>query len=207
MSDIDKKNHWDTIYNSKKNNEMSWFEDVPTISLQFIKELEMKKYAKIIDIGGGESTFVDSLVKMGFTDITVLDISEVAIEKAKIRLGANSTKVKWIVADFTTFVSSEKYDFAHDRAVFHFMTTELEIQKYIHSLTTLLHSLGVYVIGTFSDEGPKKCSGIEIKQYNETALENVFKPDYKMLKSFRSEHLTPSGTIQKFIQASFIKKI
>jgi 2-polyprenyl-3-methyl-5-hydroxy-6-metoxy-1,4-benzoquinol methylase len=207
METITKKNHWDMIYNSKKTNEVSWFQDSSKISIDYLAHFGIQKNAKILDIGAGESLFVDVLLEAGYTDITVLDISEIAIEKSKARLGLNQDKVKWIVADFAKIVPTEKYDFVHDRAVFHFFKTDDDIQSYINTLSSCMHSLGLFVIATFSDEGPTKCSGIEIKQYTETSLENVFLSNLKLLKSTRYEHITPSGAIQKFIQASFIKKI
>ena len=130
MAEFNRKNHWENIYTTKSLEEVSWYEPTPATSLSFVKQFNIPTSAKIIDIGGGDSLFVDYLLDLGYQDITVLDISAAALERAKKRLGENAHKVKWIVADAANFTPTEKYDFWHDRAAFHFLTQEKEILNY-----------------------------------------------------------------------------
>lgn len=198
------REHWESVYNTKSLQEVSWYEEVPTTSLQFLFEANLPSDAKIIDIGGGDSLFVDHLLKLGYTDITVLDISENAISRAKKRLGALADQVKWIVSDATMFTPKETYDFWHDRAVFHFITQEQDINTYLSVIETGLKEDGILVVGTFSENGPQKCSGIEIKQYSESQLIDRFNKFIK-IKCINTNHLTPFNTIQNFTFCSFSK--
>ncbi len=206
METLDRKKHWENIYETKQLDEVSWYQPNPTTSLYFIKQFSVPLTAKIIDIGGGDSFFVDYLLQLGYTDITVLDISENAVKRAKIRLGHKATAVKWIVADAASFQPTEKYDFWHDRAAFHFLTDEKEIANYIKTAQQNINSNGVLIVGTFSEQGPKKCSGIEIKQYSETSLTDVFGKYFEKSDSFSINHKTPFDTIQNFVFCSFRKK-
>ena len=199
----DRKSHWEHIYQSKENNEVSWFQPTPETSLDFFKMFSVPLNAKVIDVGGGDSLLVDNLLDLGYQDITILDISELAIEKAKKRLGDRASKVKWIVTDATTFEPTEKYDFWHDRAAFHFLTEEKEITNYLETAQKFINPSGVLVIGTFSEQGPKKCSGIEIKQYSETGMTERLKNFFEKIKCITVDHQTPSGTFQNFIFCSF----
>ena len=164
-----------------------------------------KKNAKIIDIGGCDSFLVDHLLELGFEDITVLDISATALERLKKRLGENAKKIHWIIADIGNTILKEKFDFWHDRAAFHFLTDQKEIENYVKNAANCLNSNGHLTVGTFSTEGPKKCSGIEIKQYSETSLTNCFQADFKQLQCFTIDHETPFKTHQNFIFCSFRK--
>jgi len=170
-----------------------------------LKQFDIPTTAKIIDIGGGDSFLVDHLLDLGYTDLTVLDISAASLDRAKQRLGNNSTKVKWIVADAATFKPTEQYDFWHDRAAFHFLTQEQEIANYIDTIQMSIKPTGVLVIGTFSEQGPKKCSGIEIKQYSETSMTDRLKKSFEKIKCITVDHKTPFDTIQNFIFCSFKK--
>ncbi|PVD51522.1 SAM-dependent methyltransferase [Terrimonas sp.] len=205
MNSIDRKKHWENIYQTKQLNEVSWYQPTPETSLDFIKQFNLPVTAKIIDIGGGDSFLVDHLLDMGYQDITVLDISQVAIDRAKQRLGVKSKKVKWIVADAADFKPAEQYDFWHDRAAFHFLTSEQDISNYITTAKQYIHPSGILVIGTFSEQGPKKCSGIEIKQYSETTMTSRLKNFFEKIKCITVDHKTPSGAIQNFVFCSFRK--
>lgn len=206
MEIFDKKNHWEAIYTEKKLNEVSWYQPIPETSLKFIEELGISKSAKIIDIGGGDSFLVDHLLALGFTDLTVLDISESAIERAKKRLGEKAKFVTWIVSDITTFEPREKFDFWHDRAAFHFLTDLGEVRKYLKTAKQYINSQSYMVVGTFSEKGPKKCSGIEIKQYGQTALKEQFKQGFKNVKCVNVDHQTPSQATQNFTFCSFMRE-
>jgi len=199
----DKKAYWENIYQTKKTEEVSWTQSVPHSSLGFIKSFNLAKDAKIIDIGGGDSTLVDYLLKEGFSDITVLDISEAALERARLRLGEKSRQVKWIVSDITDFKPKEHYDLWHDRATFHFLTEQKQIKQYVASAAQAINNY--MIIGTFSKQGPEKCSGLYVKQYSETLLQRTLSKQFKKLKCISEDHLTPFKTIQNFLFCSFKK--
>lgn len=205
MTSINKKNHWENIYQSKSFEEVSWYQTEPTISLEFLKELKIPLDAKIIDIGGGDSYFVDHLISLGYQNITVLDISELALEKARERLKEKADRVQWIVADISKFEVEEKFDFWHDRAAFHFLTSDTEINSYIEILNKSMNKNGSIVIGTFSEAGPTKCSGIDIKQYSEQSLSQRLSVFFKKIRCVNVDHLTPFNTIQNFVFCSFMK--
>ena len=198
------KNHWEHIYNTKQPNQVSWTQEVPTISINFLKQLQIPKNASIIDVGGGDSKFVDYLLAEGYTNISVLDISEAAINRAKSRLGEKAINVNWIVGDILDFNPTGHYDLWHDRAAFHFQTDISSISKYIEIVKKACSDK--IVIGTFSVDGPTKCSGLEIKQYEETSLKNEFEnAQFKNIECKREDHITPSGSVQNFIFCAFEK--
>jgi trans-aconitate methyltransferase len=202
--ETNRRNHWDTVYQTKQPNEVSWTQENPRTSLDFIRETNLDKSAKIIDIGGGNSKLIDYLLEEGYENLTVLDISSKALERAKTRLGDKADRVTWIVSDITEFVPDTTYDIWHDRATFHFLTTEDQINKYLTIAQKWI--TGFLIVGTFSDKGPTKCSGLEIKQYTETALENQFNKNLEKLKCINEDHKTPFETIQNFIFCMFRKK-
>lgn len=205
-NNFNRKKHWEDIYLTKSQNKFGWFQPVPKTSLELFQKFQLPISAKIIDIGGGDGFFVDNLLSLGYEDITVLDISEAAIERAKIRLGENAKNVKWIIADISTYEPTEKYDFWHDRAAFHFLTQEGEVAHYVKIINQSINNEGVFVIGTFSENGPKKCSGIEIQQYSEESLSNLFMDNFQRINCFNIDHITPFETCQNFIFCSFKKK-
>lgn len=198
------KDHWQNVYETKNPNEVSWTQKIPQISLNLIEEVSKGKLSKIIDIGGGDSNLVDFLHEKGFENISVLDISAKALEKAKTRLEAQAENVDWIVTDITEFKTSTEYDIWHDRAAFHFLTTQDEIKKYVEIVRNVVSD--TLIIGTFSVDGPQKCSGLPILQYNEERLKNIFSQDFELVKSFTENHITPFNTIQNFIFCQFKKK-
>ncbi|WP_162056277.1 class I SAM-dependent methyltransferase [Pontibacter pamirensis] len=205
MDNLDRKTHWDAIYQKKNPNEVSWYQPTPTTSLDFVKQFDVPKNAKIIDIGGGDSLFVDHLLDLGYQDVTVLDISASSLDKAKQRLGERAAKVKWIVADAATFKPTEKYDFWHDRAAFHFLTQEQEIEHYLRAVQQGIKPAGVLVIGAFSERGPSKCSGIDIRQYSEVSMAERLKSFFEKIRCITVDHRTPFNTIQNFVFCSFRK--
>lgn len=198
---MDQKKHWENIYTEKQPNEVSWTQEVPAISLTLIRELNLPKSAQIIDIGGGDSKLVDFLLQEGYENISVLDISAQALERAKKRLGAHADKVTWIVSDITTFAPSTTYDLWHDRAAFHFMTTTEQIEKYLRVAEKAIK--GYLTIGTFSYDGPTKCSGLTIKQYDEAALALQLSRGFTKIKCITEEHTTPFNTKQHFLFCTF----
>ena len=201
--EISRKNHWDTVYETKQPNEVSWTQENPKTSLDFINEIHFNKSAKIIDIGGGDSKLVDFLLNEGYENVTVLDISEKALERAKKRLGKNAEKVNWVVSDITEFKPETTYDIWHDRATFHFLTTPAQIKTYFEITEKWVTNF--LIIGTFSENGPKKCSGLEIKQYSEIEIEKQFSNSFKKLKCITEDHITPFETKQNFTFCLFKK--
>lgn len=156
-------------------------------------------------MGGGDSFLVDHLLDLGYTNLTILDISAASLDRAKERLGERAKQVKWIVADVAIFTPTEQYDFWHDRAAFHFLTNEQEITNYVEMVRKSMTPSGVLVIGTFSEEGPQRCSGIEIKQYSEKTMTDRLSSFFQKVKCLAVEHKTPFETIQQFIFCSFKK--
>lgn len=200
---MDRKNHWETVYNTKKPDEVSWTQEVPQISLDFIHSFKLDKSASIIDVGGGDSKLVDHLLNEGFENVTVLDISGKALERAKARLGDKANKVKWVESDILKFNPQETYDVWHDRAAFHFLTETEQIQTYVDLTKNAVK--GYLVLGTFSKDGPKKCSGLDIKQYNEGDMEATFQ-DFEKIGCKTEDHRTPFDTKQNFLFCSFKRK-
>jgi ubiquinone/menaquinone biosynthesis C-methylase UbiE len=202
---MDKKAHWEKVYSTKQLNEVSWYQPNPEVSLRFIQELGIPHEASVIDIGGGDSLLADHLLEAGFTDITVLDISEAAIERAKKRLGPKADEVKWIVSDITEFKPQRVYDFWHDRATFHFLTTETDVQTYLRISQSAISPGGKLLIGTFAENGPEKCSGLPVKQYSEESMSATIRRWFEKIKCIHTDHLTPFNTIQHFLFCSFKK--
>ena len=196
-----KKQYWNTVYETKQPNEVSWTQQIPKASLDFIHSFNLPKTASIIDVGGGDSKLVDYLLDECYEDITVLDISDMALARAKERLGERSRKVKWIASDITEFQPETTYNVWHDRATFHFLTTQEQITKYLATARKAIS--GYLTIGTFSENGPKKCSGLEIKQYNETELQHQLENGFKKIRCITEDHVTPFNTTQNFLFCSF----
>lgn len=195
------KEHWDKVYESKQASEVSWTQEKPQTSLDFIHSFPIEKTAPIIDIGGGDSKLVDFLLTEGYENVTVLDISEKALSKAKARLGKRAAAIKWVVSDITDFKPMEKYAVWHDRATFHFLTTEKEVSTYLETAGSCVN--GYMAIGTFSDNGPDKCSGLAIKQYNEMELTTQLNKGFEKIKCVTEDHITPFNTKQNFLFCSF----
>lgn len=206
MEQLDKKKHWENIYETRQLTEVSWYQPKPETSLEFIRKSNLPLTAKIIDVGGGDSFFADSLLDLGYSDVTVLDISEASLERAKQRLGDRAEKIKWIVADALEFKADAAYDFWHDRAAFHFLNTRGEIESYVGNAAAAIAKGGIAVIGTFSETGPEKCSGIKITQYSQEALAIQFEQYFTKVECLSAEHKTPFDTIQNFTFCSFKKK-
>ncbi len=204
---ISEQQHWDKVYTTKTEDEVSWFQPYPKTSMEFVELFKLPLDANIIDIGGGDSHFVDALLDKGYQNIWVLDISANAIERAKLRLGARASKVYWIVSDVTEFEAPVQFDFWHDRAAFHFLTTEDEIFKYGSIAADAIKKDGYLILGTFSEYGPKKCSGLEIKQYSEASMSARFDIDFDRIKCIHEDHITPFNTVQNFLFCSFKKRL
>jgi uridine phosphorylase len=193
--------YWDKIYSDKQPSEVSWTQEIPKTSLDFIHSFGLTKTAKIIDIGGGDSKLADYLLDEGFENITVLDISAKALDKAKKRLGDKAHKINWVVSDITKFKPDTTFDVWHDRATFHFLTTSDQVAKYMDTARKSVN--GFLTIGTFSNNGPEKCSGLKIKQYSEETLTKELKNGFDKLRCITEDHTTPFDTTQNFLFCSF----
>ena len=199
--------HWENVFSTKSENEVSWYQAYPQISVDLIQQFQLSSDAKIIDVGGGDSYLIDALLELGYSNLTVLDISAKAIEKLKKRLGTRANnKVTFIVSDILDFNPTIVYDIWHDRASFHFFTEKIQIEKYAALVALATANNGNLVIGTFSETGPKKCSGLDITQYSESKMIEVFKIYFDFIDSKEVEHQTPFNTIQNFIFCSFKRK-
>lgn len=200
------KSHWENVFVTKSPNEVSWTQKYPKTAMNYLEGLKLSKTGNIIDIGGGDSNLVDALLENGYENIWVLDISEFALEKAKKRLGEKADKVHWIVSDITEFSTDIKFDFWHDRAVFHFLTEQESMDKYIAIVTNAIAENGNFLLGTFSENGPLKCSGLEIKQYSENLMRQTFNQSFETIKCFTENHTTPFNTVQNFQFCGFKKR-
>lgn len=201
------KEHWEKVFSTKAENEVSWFQPYPKTSVEFVKLFNLSKEANIIDIGSGDSHFIDALIELGYKNIYCLDISSQAIERLKKRLGNVAGKVHYIISDIVDFNPTVKFDFWHDRAAFHFLTTEDRINKYIAIAENAIEPGGYLILGTFSEKGPQKCSGLEIKQYSEASMSSRFEAKFDRIKCIEEEHTTPFNTKQSFLFCSFKRKI
>lgn len=199
------KQHWEQVYETKSFENVSWFQAVPQTSIDFLQQTNLPKNAKIIDVGGGESRLVDYLLQEGYTDITVLDISEKAIQKKQAALGGQASQVNWIVADIAHFLPTEQYDFWHDRATFHFLTDEKDINRYVNVIQRFVRVGGFLSIGTFAKDGPTKCSGLTIKQYSAEDLVGKFQ-SFTQIACLHLTHVTPFDTTQNFVFCLFQKE-
>lgn len=200
------KEHWDRVFNSRRTDEVSWYQPVPLTSLRMIQDLGLARDACVIDIGGGDSLLADHLLREGFTDVTVLDISAAALDKAKTRLGDKAQRVRWIVADVLDFEPQRRYDLWHDRAAFHFLIDEGQIDRYIGIATEAIMPGGSLILGTFSTHGPEECSGLPVHRYSEEAMMRRLKAHFQKVKCITVDHTTPSDKTQNFIFCGFKKQ-
>lgn len=208
MSETDRQAHWQSVYTSKSEQEVSWFQARPAISLEFIADAKVRPDAAIIDIGGGASRLVDALLDDGYSNLTVLDLSEAALASSRNRIGPRAEPVKWVAADVTIWQPSEQYDLWHDRAAFHFLTEETDRQAYVSRLKTALRHGGQAIIGTFALDGPERCSGLPVMRYDPAGLAAVLGPPFRLLANRVEEHRTPwnASQIFQFSRFSFTRE-
>ncbi|MFZ1152214.1 MAG: class I SAM-dependent methyltransferase [Xanthobacteraceae bacterium] len=198
MSELNRQAHWQLVYKEKGENQFSWFQERPNISLALIEAVQADRSTAIIDIGGGASRLVDALVEKGYRDLTVLDLSESAVSIAKMRLGERAAMVKWIVADVTRWEPPRSYDLWHDRAAFHFLTEASDRTAYIDRLRKAVRPGGHAIIGTFGLDGPERCSGLPVVRYDAARLSATLTPSFALVDMRRDDHKTPWGAIQHF---------
>ena len=190
--------HWEGVYTKKGENEVSWFQENPAASLELIAQVGATPTSAIIDIGGGASRLVDNLIDRGFEDVTVLDLSEAALEAAKGRLGDRAARVHWIVADAAVWEPPKAYDIWHDRAAFHFFTEDRDRAAYVARLDRALKVGGYAIIATFAVDGPERCSGLPVMRYDPVSLGQTLGRAFQLVEARRHTHATPWGSDQSF---------
>ena len=194
------KSHWESVYGTQDPKAVSWYAAHLLLSLQYVRKAAPAKDARIIDVGGGESTLVDDLLADGYSNITVLDISTTALEVTRHRLGALSRKVTWVAGDVLDVdLPVAAYDVWHDRAVFHFLTSDEQRRRYVEQVLKALKPGGYAIVGTFGPEGPEKCSGLPVARYEPTALHARFGDPFQLVDSSIEVHKTPWGAPQQFV--------
>jgi SAM-dependent methyltransferase len=197
---MDPRSHWEKVYRTKQPTEVSWYRPHLEVSLQLIEEAAPDRDAQVIDVGGGESTFVDDLVARGYRNLDVLDVSATAIDVARERLGAGSDKVHWLCGDVTTFAfPAHRYDVWHDRAVFHFLTEAGDRAAYVRQVARAVKPGGHVIVATFGPEGPTQCSGLNVARYDPEGLQREFGSGFRWVKHCTDLHRTPAGSVQQFI--------
>ena len=202
----DRKTHWENVYSNKSPLEVSWYQQEPSLSLQLIRDAEIAHDAPIIDVGGGASLLVDRLCAGGYTNIAVLDVSARALALARLRLADKACGVKWYEADVTEFDPPQQFSIWHDRAVFHFLTTKEDRNRYVEVLKRALLPGGQLVIMTFAIDGPKKCSGLDIVQYDVEKMQTELGDGFELVKTGYEVHMTPAGKGQQFAYFHFTSR-
>lgn len=195
--------HWEQIYTTKPLENTSWYQPTPHTSLDLIAALKVSKDAPLLDVGGGDSFLAEHLLDLGYTDITVLDISEAALERARQRMGDRASEVHWIACDITDFRPTRTYAVWHDRAAFHFLRSPKDQAAYKSAQQAATHTGSKAIIGTFSTNGPLKCSGIDIQQYSPNTMQEAFSPKWTALQTQVVGHPTPFDTVQEFVFGVF----
>jgi SAM-dependent methyltransferase len=206
MPDTTRQDHWNGVYTTKAENGVSWFQSSPDASLDLIGRFGGVAQPSLIDIGGGMSRLADALVEAGCRDLTVLDLSSVALDAARKRLGAAASDVEWIVADVTQWRPHRTYDVWHDRAAFHFLTQPADRAAYVAALHQAVRPGGHVIIATFAPDGPERCSGLPVERYDPQTLTKVIGPSFELVGERRQAHTTPSGGLQAF-QFSALRRI
>ncbi len=198
------KVHWEQVYSSKATNTVSWFQEHAETSLQMIQACSVSLGAAIIDVGGGASTLVDDLLKKGYSNLSVLDISAAALHAAQVRLGGNAGAVTWIEADITkSKLPPHAYDVWHDRAAFHFLTDADDRHAYVEAVLRTVKPGGHVIVATFAEDGPTQCSGLPVMRYGTDQLSGEFGEQFILAAHAKEAHHTPFGTIQQFTYCHF----
>jgi SAM-dependent methyltransferase len=199
----DRRAHWERVYREQDDTQDSWFQRLPAESLRLIEAAGLGQEARILDVGGGKATLVDALLEQGYEHVGVLDVSETAIESVRERLGPKAARVEWYLADMTEFISPHPWDLWHDRAVFHFLTSEEDQLAYRDALLGALEKGGQAVIGTFGLKGPPRCSGLDVCRYDAAALHDRLGGELELLEHVLVDHTTPGGAVQQFLFCRF----
>jgi len=199
----DHKAHWESVYSTKRDTAVSWFQREPRVSLELIRSVAPSARARIIDVGGGASVVVDRLLDLPFERIAVLDISQIALSRARSRLGERARRVEWVVADVTEIPDVGTFDVWHDRAVFHFLTDAADRKNYVKLARRTIPAGGHLIIASFADDGPKRCSGLDVCRYNAASISSELGEGFSLVKDARETHTTPWDTPQAFFYGVF----
>jgi 2-polyprenyl-3-methyl-5-hydroxy-6-metoxy-1,4-benzoquinol methylase len=199
---MDRQAHWEAIYTTRDEREVSWFQPDPGLSLDFIRAVAPEA-GRVIDVGGGASLLVDRLLDSGFEHVAVLDISRATLEKAKARLGERASRVRWIQADVTTVASVGEFDVWHDRAAFHFLTDPADRRRYVALAERSLPPGGHLIVATFAREGPSRCSGLEVCRYDARSLGAELGQTFSLVREATETHITPRGSPHAFFYGVF----
>ncbi|WP_303909086.1 class I SAM-dependent methyltransferase [Thiohalomonas denitrificans] len=202
---FDRKAHWEEVYRTKSDREVSWFQPDPRLSLELIAATEIGRDGPVIDIGGGASRLVDVLLANGYDDVSVLDLSGEALRTSQRRLGALQARVSWFEQDVTRFVPPRRFSVWHDRAVFHFLTEPADREAYRTVLERAVRPGGQVIIAAFAPDGPERCSGLEVVRYAPETLAAELGQGFQLLEHRTEAHRTPAGKIQKFSYCRFVK--
>lgn len=194
----DRQRHWEDVYQSKESTEVSWYQEYPDHSMRMIEKAASSLQDAIIDVGGGASVLVDALLQKGYTKLAVLDISESALKCVRQRLCERAKQVEWFANDVTVFSPPHRFSIWHDRAVFHFLTSESDREKYRNVLRTALIPNAHLVIATFALDGPEKCSGLPVERYDAEKIKRTLGAEFQLLEQQAESHTTPSGNEQRF---------
>jgi SAM-dependent methyltransferase len=203
MSDASRQAHWENVYTTKGEKEVSWFQENPAPSLELIALIGLSKDAAVIDIGGGTSRLVDDLHARKYRRLTILDLSGAALAAARERLGDQGADVQWLIADITKWEPTQTYDLWHDRAAFHFLTDHTDQSAYVDRLKKAVKPGGHVIIGTFAPDGPERCSGLPIVRHDANTLAGVLGGDFVLTDTRRHDHATPWGAVQRFQFSTF----
>lgn len=200
---MNRKEHWDEVYDRKRSHELTWFQKVPAISLSLIRQTGLPSQGRILDVGGGTSQLPSFLLQEGFLHLSVLDVSERGLEVAKAQLGARADEIEWFHGDLLDFDPPHRWDLWHDRALFHFLTSGEDREAYFRVLNRCLEPGGHLIIATFAPEGPSRCSGLDCLRYGPEDLQAVLGSGYQLRGSVEEAHATPSGGTQDFVYSWF----
>ena len=198
--------HWDNVYGTRRYSEVSWYQDEPSVSLEFLEATGIATSDSIIDVGGGASTLVDRLIERGYENVSVLDISDTALDQARERLGDAADGVTWIIDDVTQFLPPQTYHAWHDRAVLHFLVDESSRARYMDGLKRALSPGGHLVLATFGPDGPTRCSGLPVRRYTVDMLRDLLGPTFELCSHRMDSHRTPAGATQEFLYTRWVRR-
>ena len=190
--------HWDGVYGRTLATEVSWYESDPATSVRLVEAVATTPSAAVVDVGAGASLLVDNLLAHGFTDITLLDVSERALSEVRERLGDEAAHVTFVQHDVLAWTPHRQYDVWHDRAVFHFVTEPTDRARYVEIATSAIRGGGSLIVATFAEDGPEQCSGLPVSRYAPQGLAETFSASFSLVENEREEHVTPRGVVQPF---------
>ncbi len=199
MMSVSRKAHWEHIYETRSPTELSWFQTVPSKSIELIRATGVPTEAPIIDIGAGVSSLVDVLRNSDYSNITVMDIANAAIAESRARLGDAASSIKWVSADVLEWVPRGRYYLWHDRAAFHFLVNQTSAKTYLNTMRAALVPGGYFILATFGPEGPDRCSGLEVQRYSIEMLTDLLGEDFELKSYALEDHTTPTGNVQQYL--------